>query len=147
MRRLESGHPDMLATMQQLASVYMMRGRYDQAEPLFKDALAAQRANPGRRAPRYDRHDGEPRRALPGHRDRYSEAESLLREAIARSKETHGLAHDDTHTAISHLAILYRKQGTPHLSEPLLRELVEFVREHPGQGSYLYANELGYLVR
>jgi tetratricopeptide (TPR) repeat protein len=79
-------------------------------------------------------------------RGRYSEAEPLLREAIARSKETHGLAHEDTHTAISHLAILHRKQGTPHLSEPLLRESVAFVRDHPGQGSYLYANELGYLA-
>ncbi len=141
---LEPSHPDMLATMQQLASVYMMRGQYDLAEPLFKDALAGQRANPGA---------GHPDTiitmvnlgVLYRDRDRYSEAESLLREAIARSKETFGLAHDDTHTAISHLAILYRKQGTPHKSEPLLRESVEFVRKHPGQGSYLYANELGYL--
>jgi eukaryotic-like serine/threonine-protein kinase len=142
---LESGHPDMFATMQQLASVYLLQGQYKEAEPLFKDALAGQRLNPGA---------GHPDTintmvnlgVLYRDRDRYSEAESLLREAIARSKETYGLAHDDTHTAIAHLTILYRKQGKPHLSEPLLRESVEFVRKHPGQGSYLYANELGYLA-
>jgi eukaryotic-like serine/threonine-protein kinase len=139
-----SHHPDALATMQQLASVYLLQRRPDQAEPLFKEVLAAQRAT---------QTAGHPETIITMgnlgvlYRDigRDSEAEPLLQEALARSRETNGFGHPTTHTIIAHLATLHKKQGTPHVDEPLLRELVGYLRDHPGQGSYLYANELGGL--
>ena len=140
-----SHYPDSLATMQQLASVYMLQRRPEQAEPLFKEVLAAQRAT---------QTAGHPETIITMgnlgvlYRDlgRDREAEPLLREALARSRETNGFGHPTTHTIIAHLATLHKKQGTSHVDEPLLRELVEYLRDHPGQGSYLYGNELGELA-
>jgi tetratricopeptide (TPR) repeat protein len=143
--KLEANHPDLLGTLQQLASVYLLQQRYEQAEPLFKEVLAAQRATLTAKHP-------ETIATMTNlgvlYRDvgRFQESDQILREAIARSRETNGLGHPSTHTAIAHFAALQEKQGTPQLSEPILRELVTYLRDHPGLGSYLYANELGELA-
>ena len=82
-----------------------MRGRYDQAEPLFKEVLAAQRVKPGA-----DHPDTIITMSNLGvlyrDRGRYREAEPLFREALAGARKTHGLGHPNTHT-------IYQPSGHP----------------------------------
>ena len=43
-------------------------------------------------------------------------------------------------------ADVHHKLGTPHLAEPLLRELVAFLRDRPGTDPIGFASQLGWLA-
>jgi hypothetical protein len=122
------------------------RKRYELAEPLFREVLAAQRARLGA---------GHPETIITMNnlgvlcRDcgRYDEAEPLLLEALAAARRTLGFGHDTTRAIIANLAILHRKQGAPHRTEPVLRDFVAYLRDHPGPQSKDYAKQLGLLAK
>ena len=68
-------------------------------------------------------------------------------EALAGARRTLGFGHDNTRIIIVYLASVHRKMGTPHRTEPVLREFVAFLREHPGPQSADYAKQLGVLAK
>jgi tetratricopeptide (TPR) repeat protein len=130
--------------VQNLGTYYLERGRFDQGEPLLKQALAVQRDKLGA-----DHPDTLISMNNLGvfyrDRGRYGEAEPLLAEAVAGARQTHGLSHPHTQEIIRSLAFLHTKQGTPHRAESLLRELVAVLRDQAGPESVPYANQLGWL--
>src|SRR5262249_44792575 len=143
--KLAPGHPDTLFSMQDLATFYLERGRYDEGEALLKEVLAAQRTKLSAEHPdtlltlnnlaEFYRDRG-----------RYREAEPLYQEAVAGARRTHGLSHPTTQQIIRSLALLHSNQRTPQLAEALLRELAACLREKSGPESVPYANQLWWLA-
>jgi tetratricopeptide (TPR) repeat protein len=120
------------------------RGRFDLAEPLFKQALEAQRRTLGADHPLTIislNNIG----VLLRDRGRYDEAQPLFQEALAGARKKLGMDHGHTESVIGNLSQLYTMQGKPQLAEPLLRELDAFVRGTPKSGTLVHANILGSL--
>jgi serine/threonine protein kinase/tetratricopeptide (TPR) repeat protein len=145
MAKLGPDHATVLVAKQNLAMCYLLGQKLDQAEPLCREVLAAQRVRPGVGHP--DTLNTMTNLAVL-YRDQgqYGKGEPLFLEALAEARKTYGPGHADTQNILSHLTILYSKKGTPERTEPYLRDLVSFLREHPGDRSYLLGNGLGDLA-
>nr|NCR69258.1 CHAT domain-containing protein [Microcystis aeruginosa LL11-07] len=92
-----------------LAELYRVQGRYSEAEPLYKQALAIWKQQLG---------DNHPDTAsslnnlalLYESQGRYSEAEPLYKQALAIWKQQLGDNHPNTATSLNNLALLYQSQ-------------------------------------
>ncbi|MGO9485481.1 MAG: CHAT domain-containing tetratricopeptide repeat protein [Rhodomicrobium sp.] len=115
--------------------LYQAQGRYGEAEPLHKRAIAA-----------FERVLGKERSetltsvnnlaSLYHEQGRYGEAESLYRRVLEASERTLGREHPDTLRSLYNLAALYDNQGRSDEAEPLYRRLLAAAervlgREHP----------------
>jgi tetratricopeptide (TPR) repeat protein len=143
--RLGADHPATLRSLNTLAASYSELGRFDQAEPLYKQVVDSDRRTLGPDHPEAitSLHN------LGVHyrdRGRYDEAEPLLREALAGAKKSLGLGHEHTRTIIQNLAVLHSRQGKPQLDEANFREGVAYLREHPVSDPLAYAIILGELA-
>jgi CHAT domain-containing protein len=92
-----------------LAALYQSQGRYSEAEPLYKQALAIRKQQLG------DNHPDTATSlnnlaALYQSQGRYSEAEPLYKQALAIRKQQLGDNHPDTATSLNNLALLYQSQ-------------------------------------
>ncbi len=111
-------------------------GRYEDAEPLYQEALSIQRERLG------DRHPDvafslNNLAVLYIEQGRYGESEPLMQEALSIQRERFGDRHPDVATSLTNLAVLYDVQGQYVESEPLYQEALSIQRErlgdrHPG---------------
>ncbi|MCA2693052.1 MULTISPECIES: CHAT domain-containing tetratricopeptide repeat protein, partial [unclassified Microcystis] len=108
-QQLGDNHPDTAISLNNLALLYKSQGRYSEAEPLYKQALAIRKQQLG---------DNHPSTAtslnnlafLYQSQGRYSEAEPFYKEALAIWKKQLGENHPNTAKSFGNLAGLYQSQ-------------------------------------
>ena len=142
-----SHHTNTLFSMEQLANLYYTQKRYDEAEPLFREALQLSREVLGPHHPR-TLNNMNGLAFLYHAQGRYNEAEPLYRELLQLCREVLGPRHRATLAILNNLASLYYDQGHYDKAEPLYRETLQLHREilgprHPD--TLIYVDNLALL--
>jgi len=144
------GHPEVARTLRELATVLASPERPhsepDEAESLFVEAIAMQRAFLGPDHPEtiLTLNNRAPLRYWTGD---LRGAEADLREVIANWQRTLGKEHQNTLTAMSTLATVLRDQGKYSQAEPLLRQALAARRKLFGNSHENVAQSLAQLAR
>jgi non-specific serine/threonine protein kinase/serine/threonine-protein kinase len=143
---LDADHYITLDCLNNMGTHYMHRGRPEEALPYLQQVLDRQR---GKREPDHPNVLTTIHNLGVCYRDaqRYAEAEPFLLQAVEGTKRKLGFAHPLTQTAVQNLSELHKRQGKPQLSEPRLREIAEFHRNHSGPDSQAYDSQLAFLFR
>ncbi|MEH1945068.1 MAG: FxSxx-COOH system tetratricopeptide repeat protein [Nostoc sp.] len=147
--RLGLEHPDVAASLNNLAELYRSTGRYSEAEPLHLQALELRKRLLG------DNHHDVASSlnnlaALYESTGRYSEAEPLFQQTLELIKRLLGNNHPDVATSWNNLAELYESTGRYSEAEPLHLQALELRKcllgdNHPAVASSL--NNLAELYR
>jgi tetratricopeptide (TPR) repeat protein/class 3 adenylate cyclase len=125
-REKESGpdHPDTASSLNNLAELYKIQGRYEQAEPLYLRALEIRERILGSEHP--DTAQSQNNLAvLYWNRGRYEQAEPLFLRALEIREKIFGKDHSDTALSLNNLANLYVNQGRYDQAEPLFMRAQE----------------------
>jgi hypothetical protein len=130
-RELGDEHPDTLAATNDLAQMLQDRGDLDGAEPLYREALAAQRRVLGAAHPNTLITISNLGLLLQARGNR-ADAEPLLREALAAAELAHGTAHPHRMTALTNLGALLFEQAKLAEAAPMLREALAGFRSAYG---------------
>ncbi|WP_299654217.1 tetratricopeptide repeat protein [uncultured Tateyamaria sp.] len=135
--RLEFGEqdPKTATALNNLAESYRSLGRFEEAEPLYREALEIDRDVLDERHPDYAIRLNNLAGLL---RDtgRFEEAEPLFREALEIGREVLGGRHPDVAVRLNNLADLLQDTGRIEEAEPLFREALAmseavFGSDHP----------------
>ena len=118
-------------TLDTLASELKALGKYDEAEPLFREALEMNRETLGNRHPSTLGSINNLGLLLVAKGD-LAAAEPLCREALEGKRETLGSQHRSALLAISCLGALLYAKGDLTAAEPLFREALKGWRETLG---------------
>jgi tetratricopeptide (TPR) repeat protein len=123
-------------TLDILAQELQGQGKYDEAVPLFREALEIDRETLGDRHPNTLASINNLGHLLEAKGD-LAAAEPLHREALKVQRETLGNRHPNTRTSINNLGLLLEAKGDLAAAEPLCREALKVMREtlgnrHPG---------------
>ena len=126
---------DFASTLNNLAYLYDSQGRYDQAEPLYLQALELRKRLLGEDHPDV----AQSLNNLAGlyySQGRYDQAEALDLQALELRKRLLGEDHPDVATSLNNLAGLYYSQGHYDQAEPLYLQALELRKrllgeEHP----------------
>ncbi|CAE7676347.1 klc-2 [Symbiodinium necroappetens] len=110
--------------MNNLAGLLQARGRYEEAEPLFRQGLEICSAKLGEEHPRTLNSMNNLAGLLQAQR-RHDEAEPLYRQALAGRRAKLGDSHPDTMSSMYGLASLLRLMGQLEEAEQLFREGLE----------------------
>ena len=135
-------------TLCTLAMELKAQGKFDEAEPLYREALEVSRATLGNRHPDTLGSINN-LGALLLDKGELATAEALLREALEVSRETLGSRHPSTLLYINNLGQLLHVKGDLAAAEPLCREALEGRREtlgdrHPNTLTSIH--NLGHLL-
>lgn len=140
---------DLAAALNNLAQIYADQGRDDQAEPLYKRAIALMEKGAG-----LDSVEIAPvlnnLAALDQRQSRFVEAEPLFKRALAIREKSLSREHPDVGQSLNNLATFYVKQERHADAEPLFRQALAIYQkvggpEHPAVATLL--NNLGQLDR
>lgn len=140
---------DLAAALNNLAQIYSDQGHDDQAEPLYKRAIALMEKGTG-----LDSVEIAPLltnlAALCQRQSRFAEAEPLFKRALAIREKALSREHPDVGQALNNLATLYVKQERFADAEPLLRRALAIYQkaagpEHPAVATVL--NNIGQVDR
>ena len=145
---LPAQHPDTTVTLNGLALLYYSQGKYNEAEPLYLEALTIERTilpNHPKLAATLSN-----LALLYGLQGKYSEAEPLFLEALAIDRASLPSNHPDLAKGLNNLAALYYSQGKYNEAEPLFQEALTIDRailppNHPDLATHL--NNLALLYR
>ena len=118
-------------TVDTLAVELQTQGKFDEAEPLFREALEGQRETLGSRHPSTLTSINNLGVLLYAKGDRAA-TEPLFREALEVFRETLGSRHPSTLTSITNLGLLLKAKGDLDAAESLHREALEVSRETLG---------------
>lgn len=144
-----SNNRDLAAALNNLAQIYGDRGHDDQAEPLYKRAIALMEKGTGQGsveiAPLLNN-----LAALYQRQSRFTEAEPLFKRALAVSEKSLSREHPDVGRALNNLATLYVKQEHFADAEPLFQRALAIYQkvagpEHPAVATVL--NNIGQVDR
>ncbi|WP_240519025.1 tetratricopeptide repeat protein [Leptolyngbya sp. BC1307] len=116
--RFGETHPDVAASMDNLANLYSVQGKYRAAEPMHVKALAMRKQLLGETHPSAATSLNNLAN-LYYHQGKYAAAELLYVEALAMCKQLLGRAHPNVVTSLNNLAHLYNVQGKYEAAEPL----------------------------
>ena len=136
----------MALALNNLATLYKSQGRYAEAEPLLKRALAIRERALGLDHPDVGlAHNNLAE--LYRQQGRYAEAEPLLKRALAIFEQALGRDHPAVATSLNNLAALHQDQGRTEEALDLVRRLISqgTSMKHPAL-HILYAAEEGGLV-
>ena len=131
--------------MNDLAGLYRDQGRYADAEPLYKRALAIYEKALGPDHP----HVATSLNNLAGlyvNQGRYDAAEPLFKRALAISEKALGPDHPDVATSLNNLALLYRNQGRYDAAEPLYKRALAIYEKALGPDHPHVATSLNNLA-
>jgi CHAT domain-containing protein/Tfp pilus assembly protein PilF len=140
---------DLAAALNNLGQIHADQGRDDQAEPLYKRAIALMEKSIG-----LDSVEIAPvlnnLAALDQRQGRLADAEPLFRRALAISEKNLSRDHPDVGRALNNLATLYVKQEHFAEAEPLFQRALAIYQkvggpEHPAVATLL--NNLGQVYR
>ena len=113
-----------------LAGLYRAQGRYAEAEPLYKRALAISEKALGPEHPDVGTSLNN-LAVLYQAQGRYAEAEPLYKRALAIDEKALGPEHPDVATSLNNLAVLYGAQGRYAEAEPLFNTRPRHQRKGP----------------
>ena len=137
LRRRELGeeHPDTLASMSNLAILYMDQGRLEEAEPMMRETLEIMTRVLGEEHPS-TLNVMNNLASLYMNQGRFEEAEPMMRATLEIMTRVLGAEHPDTLGSMNNLAILYLKRERYDEAEPLMRETLSIQKrilgeEHP----------------
>jgi CHAT domain-containing protein/Tfp pilus assembly protein PilF len=140
---------DLAAALNNLGQIHADQGHDDQAEPLYKRAIALMEKETGQGsaeiAPLLNN-----LAALYQRRARFTEAEPLFKRALAVSEKSLSREHPDVGRALNNLATLYVKQEQFAEAEPLFQRALAIYQkaagpEHPAVATVL--NNIGQVYR
>src|SRR6266545_1209122 len=126
-RLLGTEHPDVAASIDNLASIYTGNAEYVKAEPLYRRALAIREKALGKDHP-------ETAKSLNNLAEvyriqgKYLEAEPLYKRALEIREKALGKDHPQVALSLNNLALLYRTQGKYVEGEPLFKRALD-IRE------------------
>ncbi|AWL93464.1 CHAT domain-containing protein/Tfp pilus assembly protein PilF [Bradyrhizobium ottawaense] len=144
-----SNNRDLAAALNNLGQIYADQGHDDQAEPLYKRAIALMEKGTGQGsveiAPLLNN-----LAALYQRQSRFTEAEPLFKRALAVREKALSREHPDVGQALNNLATLYVKQEHFADAEPLFQRALAIYQkaagpEHPAVATVL--NNLGQVDR
>jgi CHAT domain-containing protein/Tfp pilus assembly protein PilF len=122
------GHPDVAMSLYNLANVYRLQGKYDEAGKFYKRALAIEEKALGTSHPQVaNTLNGL---ALVHHlQGDYTNAEELYKRAIVILQKALGANHLNVTLPVSNLANVYQEQGKYREAEALHKRVLA-IREH-----------------
>jgi tetratricopeptide (TPR) repeat protein len=126
-QQLGAQHPDTALSLNNLAALYHSQGKYTEAEPLFKQALAIREQRLGPQHP----DTAQSLNNLAGlyqAQGKYAEAEPLYRRALEISEQQLGVQHPNTITVRKNYATLLREMQQAALIAalpPAIREALD----------------------
>ena len=144
-QRLGEQHPDVAASLNNLAGLYYAQGRYEEAEPLYLQALALCRSLLGEQHPDVATSLNN-LAALYRAQGRYEEAEPFYLQALALCRSLLGEQHPDVASSLNNLAELYRAQGRYEAAEPLYLQALQLWRSLLGESHPYVATSLNNLA-
>jgi len=143
------GHAELATSLNNLAGICQAEGRYADAEPLYREALAMfKRLYKGDHLTVATFLNNLA--SLLKEKGRYAESESLYQDALAMQKRLFKGDHLDVATSLNNLSRLYQAQGRYADAEPLCRNALDmFKRLFKGDHSYVATslNNLGLLYQ
>jgi len=143
-KKLERGI-NLAKNFDKLAEIYYYQGRYNEAEPLFLQALEMRKFL-------LSESNSDVATSLNNlallyfSQGRYSEAEPLFLQALELTKRLLGEAHPDVATILNNLALLYFSQGRYSEAEPLYLKALELRKRLLGEAHPDVANSLNNLA-
>jgi tetratricopeptide (TPR) repeat protein len=136
---------DFASTLNNLAYLYYSQGRYDQAEPLFLQALELSKRLLGEDHPQVASNLNN-LAGLYDSQGRYDQAEPLYLQALELSKRLLGEDHPHVATSLNNLAVLYKSQGRYDQAEPLYLQALELSKTPAGRRPSHVATSLNNLA-
>jgi tetratricopeptide (TPR) repeat protein len=124
---------------------YESQGRYEEAEPLYLDALAMRKRLLGEAHPAVANSLNN-LAALYASQGRYEEAEPLYLDALAMGQRLLGEAHPAVAKSLNNLALLYYSQGRYEEAEPLYRDALAMKKRLLGEAHPDVATSLNNLA-
>ncbi len=144
-RTLGDAHPDVAASLNDLAWLLVDKGDYEAAEPLYRKSLAMRRSLLGDSHP--DVADSMNNLAvLLGIKGDYAAAEPLLREVLAMRRTLPGYSQADVAESLNNLATLRSRRGDYAAAERPQREALAIWRKELGDEHALVAMGLNNLA-
>ena len=138
-------HPEFMASISWLASIYQGQGRLADAEPLYRRSLAIAGKTLGLEHPAVAvplNNLAELYRA----QGRLAEAEPLYRRSLVINEKTLGPEHPNVGTSLNNLALLYLAQGRLAEAEPLFKRSLAVSERALGPEHLNVAATLGSLA-
>ena len=136
---------ELARSLNNLAVLYDSQGRYEQAEPLYIQALELRKRILGENHP--DTASSLNNLAILYYsQGRYESAEPLYIQALELTKRILGENHPDTASNLNNLAILYYSQGRYELAEPLYIQALELTKRILGENHPDTASSLNNLA-
>jgi Flp pilus assembly protein TadD len=130
-RQLGADHPDVAASLNNLAGLYDSQGRYSAAEPLYGQSLEILERQLGADHPAVAVSLNN-LAALHRTQGRFSKAEPLYVRSLEILERQLGADHLDVATSLNNLAALYRAQGRYSEAEPLYVRSLEILERQLG---------------
>jgi tetratricopeptide (TPR) repeat protein/class 3 adenylate cyclase len=142
-RVMGADHPDTAASLNNLANVFLAKGEFSLAEPLFLRALTIREKVMAAEHP----DTAASLNNLAGlyqNQGRYEQAENLYLQALTIREKVLGMEHRDTAGSLNNLANVYRATGRYGLAEALCLRAVANMEmalgaEHPVLAGALYS--------
>lgn len=128
-----------------LARIYLNRGRYAESIPLLKQALKIRKEQLGENHPSYAislNNLG----LLYSQMGRYAETEPLYKQALKIYKEQLEENHPEYVTSLNNLGLLYSKMGRYAEAELLFKQALKIIKEQLGENHPDYAISLNNLA-
>ncbi|MEM8720030.1 MAG: tetratricopeptide repeat protein [Cyanobacteria bacterium P01_G01_bin.39] len=131
-KRFGEQHPDVAASLNNLANLYKSQGKYEAAEPLYQEALELLKQLLGEQHP-------DVATSLNNLADlyqlqgKYEAAEPLYQKALELRKQLLGEQHPDVATSLNNLAKLYQSQSKYDTAEPLYQQALELLKQLLGE--------------
>ncbi len=144
-RLLGERHPDVAASLNNLAALLYATGDFAGAEALHREALSAKRELLGEEHPSVAVSLSNLARLLDDKGD-YAGAEPLLREALAMNRRLLGEEHPRVATIFNNLALLLDNKGDYAAAEALCREALALRRKLLGEEHLSVATTLNNLA-
>ena len=142
-RQFGPGHPAVGTALSNLANVYNAQGRYGDAEPLFKRALAIAEKTPNDPALGIRLNNLGGLYKLQG---RYAEAEPLYKRALVVIEKAAGPDHPDVGTALNNLGQLFVAEERYAEAEPLAKRALAIAEKALGPKHPIVATRLSNLA-
>jgi tetratricopeptide (TPR) repeat protein len=142
---LGSEHPDVAASLNNLALLYYSQGKYEQAEPLYTRSLMIMEKVLGSEHP--DVAQSLNNLALLYYsQGKYEQAEPLYTRSLMIMEKVLGSEHPDVAQSLNNLAELYRIQGKYEQAEPLFTRSLMIREKVLGSEHPLVAQSLNNLA-
>ncbi len=134
-KALDKEHPNVAASLNNLAEIYRTQGKYGEAEPLYRRSLEIREKALGKEHPDVAA-SLDNLAALYFSQGKYAEAEPLFRRSLEIREKALDKEHPNVAASLNNLAELYRAQGKYAEAEPLYRGSLEIRekalgKEHP----------------